>query len=152
MAELVDAPDSKSGGGDTVSVRFRPSVPTGYSLLFVLQDMRRTGAGIANRLALHAAIYLSLISTVPVPQTMGPACLLRRVMSLWLGVHAGMAVVFCLKQDAHTQALHSIRPELEQFARQHTGVLLEDKGFTLSLRYRMAPTLQPAAPDCRRMA
>ena len=27
VAELVDAPDSKSGDGDIVSVRFRPSVP-----------------------------------------------------------------------------------------------------------------------------
>lgn len=27
VAELVDAPDSKSGGGDTMWVRFPPSVP-----------------------------------------------------------------------------------------------------------------------------
>ena len=27
VAELVDAPDSKSGDGDIVSVRLRPSVP-----------------------------------------------------------------------------------------------------------------------------
>jgi hypothetical protein len=27
VAELVDAPDSKSGDGDIVPVRFRPSVP-----------------------------------------------------------------------------------------------------------------------------
>jgi hypothetical protein len=28
VAELVDAPDSKSGDGDIVPVRFRPSVPS----------------------------------------------------------------------------------------------------------------------------
>ena len=28
VAELVDAPDSKSGSGNRVSVRFRPPVPT----------------------------------------------------------------------------------------------------------------------------
>jgi hypothetical protein len=30
VAELVDAPDSKSGGGDTMGVRAPPSVPTSF--------------------------------------------------------------------------------------------------------------------------
>ncbi len=33
VAELVDAPDSKSGSGDRVSVRFRPPAPLGFRAL-----------------------------------------------------------------------------------------------------------------------
>ena len=49
------------------------------------------------------------------------------------------------RQEAHAAALSSIRPELEQFASHHAGLLLEDKGLTLSLHYRMAPALRQSA-------
>lgn len=61
------------------------------------------------------------------------------------GAEARLADGQIKRQDAHIQALHSIRPELEQFAHQHAGILLEDKGLTLSLHYRMAPALQQTA-------
>ncbi|MGH6920098.1 MAG: trehalose-phosphatase [Geminicoccaceae bacterium] len=37
------------------------------------------------------------------------------------------------------------RASLERFARDHAGVLLEDKGLTLALHYRNAPRLEEAA-------
>lgn len=40
VAELVDAPDSKSGGGDTVWVRVPPSVPMKNFLTVLIGSKR----------------------------------------------------------------------------------------------------------------
>ncbi len=40
VAELVDAPDSKSGDGDIVSVRLRPSVPIEQSTILIVDKLQ----------------------------------------------------------------------------------------------------------------
>ncbi len=42
--------------------------------------------------------------------------------------------------------LHVLRVQLEEFAAERPGVLVEDKQFTLALHYRLAPSLRD---DCR---
>ncbi len=39
--------------------------------------------------------------------------------------------------------LARMRREVERFAARHSGLLLEDKGYTLALHYRLAPRLAP---------
>jgi trehalose 6-phosphate phosphatase len=41
------------------------------------------------------------------------------------------------------QDLVTMRREVERFAARHRGLLLEDKGYTLALHYRLAPRLAP---------
>ena len=43
------------------------------------------------------------------------------------------------------QALDEIRSPMAEFAAQHTGILLEDKGSTLALHFRLAPAFERAA-------
>lgn len=43
--------------------------------------------------------------------------------------------------------LAAIRTELDQFAAANPGVLVEDKGLTLALHYRLAPRAAPAAAE-----
>lgn len=43
--------------------------------------------------------------------------------------------------------LRRIRASLEAFAAAHPGILLEDKGYSLALHYRLAPSLEDACRD-----
>jgi trehalose 6-phosphate phosphatase len=45
------------------------------------------------------------------------------------------------RHDASAQELDRLRRELAQFAARHDGLMLEDKGATLALHYRLAPGL-----------
>ena len=45
----------------------------------------------------------------------------------------------------HVPGLAEVRAELDAFAAAHPGVLIEDKGLTLALHYRLAPQAGPAA-------
>lgn len=45
MVELVDAPDSKSGDGDIVSVRLRPSVPLSSFIILLNDSQQHTRTG-----------------------------------------------------------------------------------------------------------
>jgi len=45
----------------------------------------------------------------------------------------------------HVPGLTEVRAELDAFAAAHAGVLIEDKGLTLAVHYRLAPQAGPAA-------
>jgi trehalose 6-phosphate phosphatase len=53
---------------------------------------------------------------------------------------------------SETPALARIRETLTEFAAQHDGIALEDKGATLALHYRQAPQLATACRDIARRA
>jgi trehalose 6-phosphate phosphatase len=50
-----------------------------------------------------------------------------------------------VRTEPDPAAFAPARARLERFARDHAGVLLEDKGLTLALHYRNAPRLEEAA-------
>lgn len=47
------------------------------------------------------------------------------------------------RHPASRRGLDRLRREIERFAARHEGLLLEDKGSTLALHYRLAPHLAP---------
>jgi trehalose 6-phosphate phosphatase len=59
--------------------------------------------------------------------------------------HRGLSGVYRRRPPPSAIALETARAALSQLARQHTGLLVEDKHFALALHYRDAPQLEDIA-------
>ncbi|MDP1708180.1 MAG: trehalose-phosphatase [Gammaproteobacteria bacterium] len=118
------------------------------TLLDIVQhpDDVQCGPGLIDTLAaLHCIAPVALISGRPIAMLDRLFAPLQLPAAGQHGAESRLSNGQVSRQDTHAQAFTAIRPALEQFARQHTGVLLEDKGLTLSLHYRMAPALEGEA-------
>lgn len=59
---------------------------------------------------------------------------------------------YVVKASIDASHLAVVREELERFARQHQGLLIEDKSYGLAMHYRLAPHLEAAVHDLTRAA
>jgi len=121
LLHLADTPDAVSIGRDTVALLRRCHAATGGALALI------TGRRIADVDRLFAPLALPVA---------GQHGLERRDAA---------GAVHC--QAEPTAALAAIRAELDAFAAANPGVLVEDKGLTFAVHYRLAPRAAPAAVE-----
>jgi trehalose 6-phosphate phosphatase len=118
LLHIAETPDAVTVGRETIELLLRAHAALGGALALI------TGRTIADVDRIFAPLALAVA---------GQHGFERRDAAGIVHRHA-----------RHVPGLVEVRSELDAFAAAHPGVLIEDKGLTLALHYRLAPRAGPA--------